>query len=471
MRRRLLVVYLLMLAAVLTAVAVPYAAATAARDTQGVFIDQLNDTARFASLAEPALRTGETVALRAELTRYDELFGVGAAVLDVNEKLLLTSRDELPLTDEAVRRRMAAALSDERSGFDQVVWPWRQEPLVLAEPVGRGGEVIGVVVTVAPTDELRSRILRQWALLAAAAVTALVLSTLAAVALARWTLRPVRDLDSAAHEITAGTLDARVPEDAGPVELRRLANSFNVMADTVTGALTQQRSFVAQASHQLRTPLGVLRLRVENLAEHLRPSGSREHSLTLAETVRLARILGSLLALARAEGGRYEIEEVDVEELARERLAAWETMAGELGVRLRCVGGVRGPVLAAVDVLEQAVDALIDNALKFGGEGGEVVLRLAEHDGMAEIHVIDHGAGLDEQGREHATENFWRSPAHQNVAGSGLGLSIVTKLMTACGGDLVLLQAEPHGLDARLRLRLAQAPEGREPAEAHEVRA
>jgi signal transduction histidine kinase len=274
-----------------------------------------------------------------------------------------------------------------------------------------------------------------------------------------------------------------VPEDAGPVELRRLANSFNVMADTVTGALTQQRTFVAQASHQLRTPLGVLRLRVENLAEHLRPSGSREHSLTLAETVRLARILGSLLALARAEGGRYEIEEVDVEELARNRLAAWEPMTSELGVRLRCVGGVRGPVLAAVDALEQAVDALIDNALKFGGEagegreggeggeggseggeGGEIVLRLAERDGMAEIHVIDHGAGLDELGREHATESFWRSPAHQNVAGSGLGLSIVAKLMAACGGDLVLLPAEPHGLDARLRLRLAHESAAHDPA-------
>jgi signal transduction histidine kinase len=452
-RRRLLIVYLMMLTTVLLAVAVPYAAAVAARATQERFINQLNDTARFASLAEPALRTGETVTLHAELRRYDELFGVGAAVLDINGTVLVTSRPGIPLGSPDIQSRLESGLSGERSGIDRVVWPWRDGPLILTEPVGRGGEVIGVVVTLAPTGELRREIIRHWALLAAAGISALALSTLAAVALARWTLRPVRELDAVAHEITEGTLEARVPEDTGPVELRQLANSFNVMADTVTGALTQQRAFVSEASHQLRTPLGVLRLRVENLAEHVRPSGAREHSLTVAETVRLAGILNSLLALASAEGGRHEPAETDAGALVRDRVAAWQPMAAELGVQLRTDGVLEAPVLAAADALEQAVDALIDNALKFGPSGGTVLVRLVQRDQSAEIHVIDQGAGLDERGRERAVETFWRSPEHQNVSGSGLGLSIVAKLMAACGGDLVLLPAEPHGLDARLRLR------------------
>jgi signal transduction histidine kinase len=116
-------------------------------------------------------------------------------------------------------------------------------------------------------------------------------------------------------------------------------------------------------------------------------------------------------------------------------------------------------VLAAADALEQAVDALVDNALKFGPSGGVVVVRLDEWDGHAEIHVVDQGPGLDERDRERALETFWRGPDRQNVPGSGLGLPIVTKLLAACGGDLTLLPAHPHGLDARLRLR--SAPGGR----------
>lgn len=458
MRRRLLIVYLMMLTTVLLAVAVPFAAATAARETQARFIDQLNDTARFASLAEPALRTGETVTLHAELRRYDELFGVGAAVLDINGTVVVTSRPALDLETPDIRHRLGTGLSGERSGIDGVVWPWRDDPLVLAEPVGRGGEVIGVAVTIAPTEDLRREITGHWLLLAAGGLSALALATLAALALARWTLRPVRKLDAAAHEITAGALEARVPEDTGPVELRQLANSFNVMADTVTGALTQQRAFVSEASHQLRTPLGVLRLRVENLAAHLRPGGEREHRLTLAETVRLTGILNSMLTLARAEGGRHEVAEVDAGALVTDRITAWQPMATELGVELRTEGALDSPVLAAADALEQAVDALVDNALKFGPSGGVVVVRLAERDGHAEIHVVDQGPGLDERDRERALETFWRGPDRQNVPGSGLGLPIVTKLLAACGGDLTLLPAHPHGLDARLRLRSAPGP-------------
>ncbi len=493
MRRRLLTAYLLMLFAVLVAVAVPYATSTATRDTQAVFIDQLNDTARFASLAEPALRSGETVMLEAELIRYDELYGVGAAVLDMNRELIAASRTGLQLDDNTIHAQIDAGLSGERSGIDQVVWPWDHEPLALVEPVGRGGEVIGVAVTVAETGQLRTQILRQWSLLAAIAAVAMALFTLAAVALARWTLRPVQDLDAVAHDISAGSFDARVPEDEGPVELRRLAASFNTMADTVTGALTRQKAFVSHASHQMRTPLGALRLRLENLAEHVRPQGEREHQLTVAETSRLAGILTGLLALARAEGSELDLVEVDLDEVVEGRLLAWESVAAAQGAQLRHLGGIQQPVLAVPEALEQAMDALIDNALKFGSAGGVVTLRTglcpvvstpptdrttaipagAVVDTtdtpvsptptvpMAEIHVVDDGPGLSADERGHARERFWRAPAHQNIPGSGLGLAIVDELITACGGEFTLLDAEPHGLDARIRLRIsASAPPG-----------
>jgi signal transduction histidine kinase len=463
-RRRLLLIYLSLLSAVLLSLALPLAATIAARDTQAAFITQLNETGRFASLAEQALSTGETVELEADLVRYDELFGVGAAVVDMEGEVLVSSRRDLPWDDRDFDRRLDAGRSGERTGGDRVIWPWQDRPLVLVEPVTRDGETIGAAVTVAPTGAVRRQTAQRWAVVAVAALFALALSWLAAARLTRWTLRPVHQLDDVTHEITAGRLESRVAAATGPVELRRLATSFNTMADTVTGALARQRAFVAHASHQLRTPLGALLLRVENLAEHLRPSGRREHALALEETARLSQVLDGLLALARAEGDRHEVEPVDAAEVADARVKAWQPVAERRGVRLVRTGGVDRPAVAVPGALDQALDALIDNALKFGAdggkEGGTVTVHLTSggpDEDSVEVHVIDGGGGLDEDGRAHAVERFWRAPVHQNLDGSGLGLAIVRVLVDASGGRLDLLPAEPHGLDARVRLPAAEA--------------
>jgi len=107
---------------------------------------------------------------------------------------------------------------------------------------------------------------------------------------------------------------------------------------------------------------------------------------------------------------------------------------------------------AVATALDQALDALVDNAVKFSGEGSTVTVRVSADDGGVAVHVIDTGPGLDENDREHATDRFWRAPDAQNVEGSGLGLPIVAVLVEASGGKLDLLPAEPHGLHARLWL-------------------
>ncbi len=136
MRRRLLLTYLSLLTGVLLALEVPLAVTFAARETQAVFIDRLNDTARFASLAEPALRTGQTVTLRAELVQYDQLYGIGTAVVDRDGHVLAASRQPIRLGDREVHGRLQDALSGESSGIVGVLWPWQSRPLVVSEPVG-----------------------------------------------------------------------------------------------------------------------------------------------------------------------------------------------------------------------------------------------------------------------------------------------------------------------------------------------
>ncbi|GAA4232865.1 signal transduction histidine kinase [Streptosporangium album] len=456
MRRRLLTIYMSLLALSLVTLTVPFAANVAARDTQTAFIEQQGDTLRFASLAEPALRSGQSGRLRAELARYHGLFGIGAAVVDRDGRPLSVSPPTLSLAGARTRKLIERGLSADRPELE-TIWPWRAEELVIVEPVIREGEVVGAAVTAGPTDRLRGRIAGIWAMITLGCLIALGLTWFAARRLARWTLRPVHELDAVTHDITEGRLEARVAHATGPPELRRLAVSFNVMADTMTEMLERQRTFVSQASHQLRTPLGALRLRVENLADHLRASGRHEHELTLEETERLARTLEGLLALARAERhqnetGGADLVAVDAADTADRRLDAWRPRAAELGVTLRRTGGLGGCVLTVPEALDQLLDALIDNALKFGAD--EVTVHVEQADDLAEIHVLDNGPGLPEEARTRALGRFWRSPAHQNVDGSGLGLSIVAVLVAASGGSVDLLAREPSGLDVRVRLRL-----------------
>ncbi|TMM43808.1 MAG: HAMP domain-containing histidine kinase [Actinobacteria bacterium] len=452
MRYRLVATYLVLLTLVLLALEIPLAANVAASRTQAVVIDRNADAARLASLADPALRTGETQTLTDELDRYYDLFGITAAVADRDGRLVASTGDPQVFGTPQVRGWLNQALAGERVGAGRTVWPWRHARLAIAVPVTTAGEVVGAVLTLSPVDKLQASIDRAWVAIAGGGLVAGVVFVAVAAVLARWILRPVGQLDDAAHRISAGALDARVPSGVGPPELRRLARSFNTMADDVTDALDRQRAFVAQASHQLRNPLTALRLRVEELGTFITdPAGGDEHRLALEEADRLRRICDGLLALARAERGRYHVEVEDAAVTADERVAAWQPLARERGITLRRNGSGSAPVHAVPTAVGQALDALIDNALKFSGPDATVEVTVVPDGDRVELRVVDDGPGLADALRRQATERFWRAPDAQNVDGSGLGLPIATVLVTASGGDLELLAADPRGLDARLR--------------------
>jgi signal transduction histidine kinase len=459
MRNRLVLTYLALLTLVLLCLELPLGINLAARRTEQTVLDRDVDATRFASLADPALRTGELVTLSADLRRYYELYGIEAAVVDRDANLVVTTGDRADFTTAAMRYPIAQALAGERIGAGRTVWPWQHAALTVAVPVSTGGEVTGALITLSPTGRVRSDVLRGWLAMAGGGLAAYALFSLVALALARWLLRPVARLDDAAHRISDGALDTRVPSAIGPPELRRLVHSFNTMADDLADALARQRAFVAQAGHQLRNPLTALRLRVEELGAFIaEPTGLDEHRLALEETERLRRILDGLLALARAERGRYSFETVDAAATADERVAGWQPLATERGITLRRTGVSHARARAVTTAVGQALDALIDNALKFAGRHATVVVDVATEPDAIEISVTDDGPGLDEDDRGRATERFWRAAHVQNVDGSGLGLPIATVLVEASGGRLDLLAAQPTGLRARLRFPAATPP-------------
>ncbi len=454
MRRRLVTTYLFLLTLVLLALELPLASTAAARGTEEMVLDRLIDANQIASVADPALRTGEKVDLTHWLARYQQLYGISAAVADRDGTFTVVAGEESAFRAAPVQARLRQALAGERVGGDRVVWPWESDALTIAVPVTSNGEGIGAVVTLSPTDRLRGAELRSWGLGLVAGFAALAAFVAVALALARWIVRPVAELDDTAHRVAGGALDARVPAGLGPPELRQLARSFNEMADNVADALARQRAFVSQASHQLRNPLTSLRIRVDNLAEYLEPTGLAEHRLTLEETDRLGLILDGLLALARAERGRHQTAPVDAAAVADSRVAAWQPLAELRGITLRRIGAPAALAVTVDTAVDQAIDTLVDNALKFAGPGATVLVdvRFAESatGSTVDIHVVDDGPGLSDEGRRRATERFWRAPGTQNLDGAGLGLPIAAVLIEASGGELTLLPAHPHGLHAHV---------------------
>jgi signal transduction histidine kinase len=450
-RTRLLPLLIILMAAVLLALGIPLAVSLAAAQQQKVVLDRIDDTAYFAAIAQfvtdatPKGTPDERRTLSRELESYYEVYNIRVGVFHPNGNPMANAPATwfLPETGE-VRDAFKESLLSRRSHDPKQVWPWQRKRLVIASPVIRDGDVVAVVVTDSPTGEMRSRIQHGWLVIVAGEIAAMLLAVGAALRLTGWVLKPVRVLDVTTHAIASGRLKSRVAVASGPPELRRLARSFNEMADNVEDVLEQQRAFVADASHQLRNPLSALLLRIELLAFEL-PEGNEEIASVQAEGKRLAQVLDDLLDLALAEHTEADLRLTDIGALAADRVAAWSPTAEAKGVRL--VGDCP-PTTAWADpvALSSALDAVIDNAVKFTPEDECVEVTVASQGSTSTVVVTDNGPGLTDEELARIGDRFWRSGRHQNINGSGLGLSISRTLLAAGGGSLSYGHHEPHGL-------------------------
>ncbi|WP_431965463.1 ATP-binding protein [Actinacidiphila sp. bgisy160] len=455
MHTRLLPLLIVLMAGVLLALGFPLAASLAATQQQRVVVDRIDDTARFAALAQYVSTDGggeRESTLRTELLQYQKVYGIRAGVFDRDGHPIASAPKgwKLPTGGEAFAA-YSEALAGRRSHDPKQIWPWQDRSLPVASPVVRDGDVVAVVLTDSPTGAMRSRILRGWLLLAAGELAAMIVAVMAAFRLTGWVLRPVRVLDRVTHDIATGRMKSRVAVSGGPPELRRLARSFNEMADNVEEVLDQQRAFVADASHQLRNPLSALLLRIELLGLEL-PDGHEEIASVREEGKRLASVLDDLLGLATAEHAEANLALTDIAALAAERVEAWRPVAERDGVELTYGGAAAVTGWADPVALSSALDAVIDNAVKFtpDGECVRVTTELPGRPGAIDVTVADGGPGLTEEELARIGDRFWRSPRHQNVDGSGLGLSIARVLLTQGGGSIAYAPNEPHGLRVTL---------------------
>jgi signal transduction histidine kinase len=457
-RTRLVVLLVLLMGGFLAALSVPFAQNLAAQHAQRMFVDRLNDTSLFASTAQQlGADEADTQALHEALTRYGEVYGITAAVLNRSGAPLAASSDRLDLSVPAVAHAVRLARAGHQSDEPAPIWPWNDQPMAVAVPVMRGDDMIGVALTVSSTARLRGSVRFELATLAVGEVLALILLVMVASRLAAWVLRPVYVLDAAARHLGTGKLSTRVSATQGPEELRRLATTFNGMAQAVEDAMRRQHDFVADASHQLRNPLTALMLRLEGLGVGLDDDRREEFASVQEEAARLRLILDELLDLATAERVRAHPIVVDLEELVTARVDAWRALANRRGVSLRhpAASDVRvrtDPALAGT-----ALDAVLDNAVKFSPAGGVVAVEVVAEPESVRIDVVDEGPGLCDEELTRVGDRFWRSPSSTNVPGFGLGLSIARTVLAATGGGLAFAAASPHGLRVSLLLPRATA--------------
>jgi signal transduction histidine kinase len=454
--RRLLASYLGLTLVVLAALEIPLAITY--RDRQ---LDQLEaglkqDAFVLAAFVEDTLNGTDQQDLGAIVDDYAQRTAGRAVIVDRDGEVLADSDPtrEGPRSF-ATRPEIAAALDLQVTSGVRDSDTLRTGLLYVAVPVASGDESYGAVRLSYSTDQLDERVQRYWMLLAAAALITLTIAGGIGLLLAKWVTRPLVALRAAAIDIGDGKLATRAEQDRGPTEVRELAAAFNATAARLEQLVSAQEQFVADASHQLRTPLTALRLRLEVMEDTRAGEDAEDVAAARTEVQRLSRLVDGLLALARAERSARPLPPASfVHEVLVDRRAAWEPVAAEREVELTAEAS---GLLARFDPdhLGQALDNLVANAIDASPAGGEV--RLWARRGTArriEVHVTDEGPGMTPEQRARAFDRFWRAPGVSgSLGGSGLGLAIVQKLVEADGGSVELREAPGGGVDAVVLLR------------------
>ncbi|MDW4907992.1 HAMP domain-containing sensor histidine kinase [Streptomyces sp. ADMS] len=357
-----------------------------------------------------------------------------------------------PETDAALTR---AVRDNERTtdwGSD-FIWG---KYLTITVPA-QGESAVRIVYS---TSDMTKRFWSIWGF--RAGLAALVLAAAAAIGAyaARRITAPLRELNGMASKFSDGDLTARSPV-TGPPETQTLARTLNQGAERLDTLVASQRIFVADASHQLRTPLTALRLALDNIADGTDDEFVREDvEQATAEVVRMSRLVNGLLVLARAEAKVTAAEPLSLRDIVDERLSVWRPAADERGVTiaLRGSGGADGRllVLASPGHLDQVLDNVLSNALEVSPDGGMITVRVQARGEEMELTVADGGPGMSDAEKSRAFDRFWRGQGLTGRSGSGLGLAVVRQLVTDDGGTVTLADTSGGGLCVRITLRAAQ---------------
>ena len=390
-----------------------------------------------------------------------ELTGERRAALNLGEAMRTTVdevrfRDlQIAILDTAGRVVVTTVLPrDDGAGTHP---PYR----VLSRPLAVDGQQFTLTGTYSLSDiEAMLGRIREMFLVA---IPLLVLSAaIGGYSLAKRSLAPVASMGAQAAKITASNLDQRLPVGGGD-ELVGLALVVNDLLDRLERSFDQQRRFVADASHELRTPAAILRAEADiTLSREHRAEAEYRASVTTMQDAaqRLSRIVEDLFLLARADSGHpvAQPEALYLEDLVLDAARAMGSVADRRAVHIELGRLVEAPFHGDPDLLGRLLLNLLDNAVKYSPEGGTVDVAMTRRNGHCEIMVTDAGPGIPPEARERVFERFFRVDAARSrgensaTSGAGLGLAIARRIAEMHAGRLELAESRPGRTEFRLTL-------------------
>lgn len=434
MRRRLLATYVSLTLLVVAMLGVPLAI-TFQHDLQhDRTLEVQSGTSTLATLVDDSREHSTSVTVPTLAARYATELKARIVVLDASHRMQATAGG--PATIAPFLDAVSQAPGDQATSGSAAGW------LYVIAPVSGGGHVLSLYRPIGVNGAVR----RYWLLIGLLGALALAAATAVGLYLARSISRPLEALQRATAAAGEGHLATRVDE-SGPPEVRSLARSFNETAAKLDRVLAAQAAWVSDASHQLRTPLSALQLRLENLQHNQRSASDRaEIAAALAEVQRLARLTDGLLALGRLDAAKPSTGTVDIRSVIDGRALLWSALGEEHQVTI--TADVEGSPVAACEEgrLEQVLDNLLANALEASPPNTTITIRALLSDKTVELHVVDEGPGLSTDEQIRAFDRFWRGRTQED--GSGLGLAIVRELVHADHGEVALQDAPSGGVDA-----------------------
>jgi signal transduction histidine kinase len=461
--RRLVLSYLAVTIVVLALFEIPLAVFFQQREQDRLSIDAERDATVLATIYEDALEKG-TAPDPVPAQEYFVESGVRTVVVDVDGISVIDTGNDTA-RDFSTRPEIAEALTGQRTTGTRYSETLGTELLYVAVPVASGGVVHGALRLTIDTHEVTERVYAFWVGLAVIGVIILVVMAGIGTLIARSVTRPVRRLRADAERFAHGDLTPREVTEPAPPELAALETTMHEMARRLDDLIERQRAFVADASHQLRTPLTALRLRLENLeSETSNASLAVELGAAIDETTRLGALVDDLLQLARSET-TPEIVAVDLVETLRDRVDTWTATADQHDVTIELdTPDVAAYGAAVSGGVEQVLDNLFDNAIRAAPPFSSINVALAAGQDRHRITISDQGLGIDDVDKESALTRFWR--ADTSMPGTGLGLAICEAVVRLGGGGMSLDDNTPTGLRVTVTLVATSPAELRLPAEA-----
>jgi signal transduction histidine kinase len=412
------------------------------------------DSFIIAGRAEPATQDGSEESIKyieKAIAEYSEQSGSRVIVTDDKGIAIVVSNDADTVGNSYLDRpEIQKALTGQVSSGRKFSTLLNEEIIFVSVPILNGDKTLGSVTLTFPATVVDDAVNERLRGISSVAGITLLVSALVALLLATGITRRLSNLKNVTEEFTKGNYKVRAEVNDGAPEIRSLARSFNAMADQLDRLISQQKAFAGDASHQLRTPLTALHLRLERATEMIEtdPAGAAERiEAAMVEADRLQRLVEGLLVLSRSENAdKVTRDTCDAAQIAHERFENWEALAGEQNIALILDVPESAMIYAIPGALEQVIDNYVDNALSIVPANSTITVKISVESELTKISVIDEGPGIPEADIAKAFNRFWR--ARSDTHGSGLGLAIVDRLATASGGRAELVNLSPNGLSA-----------------------